>query len=394
MSASATISHSTTTPKSKAGARKGRVGSANKHNAKSTKRPFFAVRSVLGVINKLTGMPVASLQAGGETPANLPINQAIMVVGSLGSDCQQEDRGEIRGRIALYDFQNGQNPRFRFVVEIDANGNPRFDLDRLASRMSGTGDMAAVNWALGALCSDSEPGLYTVNDGFEIPRNSRSLFSSERSWQSAKEMFDTHMKQEWEMNMPRFSIPSIQPMVHESRLADTGDRSRCLLAITREEFRAHAVNHLMQSIANCAPDSRNRMRAEFVYKFATLDRLFSATAGHSVPTGAVAEIQAWLTRLPDMVACAHTKAGATQTEESKRSVAHASDWLARYAAAKGAETFRFWIPSASLSFEPQAGVELNSAFQQPDSRSVSALPLQISAGWDFDGEFPGNGSDL
>lgn len=388
MNASATTTKSATNSTRNAGSR--RQGAGRKP------RNFYAFRSVMGVINKLTGMPIASTADGG-APASLPVNQVVLVVGCLGTDTPKREDGDVRGRIALYDFQNNVNPRFRFVVEIGTDGAPKFNTEQLARRISGSGDMAAVNWALGALCSEATSGLFSTKPGMEVPRNSRTLFSSERSWKSCVQMFEDAMSQDWELSMDRFTIPSVLSMVHESRLPAPaeGDLSRIPMSIGREEFRAHAVNHFMQSIATCPSEDRAKLRAEFVFKFIALDRMYCSGSGHNVPLGSIAEIQSWLTRLPSMVSEIMERGNCPcQTDESKNSLAKAVAWLRKYTESGSAEQFHFWIPNQVARLGGTSTQPVDAAFLNPDSQCINALPFQVSESFEFNGEFPGNGFDI
>ncbi len=344
---------------------------------KSVKPTFTAIRTVTGLVNKLSGLLISQDESG--TGAALPVNQIIMVVGALGSSSPLENEGVVTGRIALYDFKDNQ-PRFRFVVELNENGEPQFNLDALSKRIGGSSDMAAVNWAIGALCSKSESGMYSVRKDYTPIRNSRTAFAAERSWQSCQQMFDEMVEQQWAVESDRLQIPMVLDMMHYTpKLPEGLDASLVSeMTLTKDEYRAHTINHLMQGLAGCPGDIRTKVRSEFLYKFIAIDKMAEAAV---TPFASIAEVKGWASRLPQML----EKSMGGKPEEiaaQLESIGKAIKWLNRYADECKNSEFKFIIPSR--------GTHLKNA----DSHYVSGIPMQISESFQFDGDFPHNGNDL
>lgn len=187
-----------------------------KKNQNQNQNTTIADKVVCGLVNRITGgLAVSDINS---EITSLPIGQCIMVYGvsfKWGYQMQEE-----WVRVGLYSL-TPSGPRIMYAVKAP-NRVPCLR-ESVFARSRGMAEVAAVNWAIGALFSGVKDGAYHMSPEAKVPSDkTRTFFGSMRTWESSVEMFNS-CTTGWNVNGMKLISPSIFPVASmDSALSAVG----------------------------------------------------------------------------------------------------------------------------------------------------------------------------
>jgi hypothetical protein len=210
----------------------------NKQNENTT----IADKVVCGLVNRITGG--LAMTGMDSDVTSLPIGQCIMVYGVVfkwGYQMQEE-----WVRIGLYSL-TPTGPRIMYAVKAP-NRVPCLR-ESVFARSRGLAEVAAVNWAIGAMFSGVSDGAYHMSPDVKLPTDkTRTFFGNMRTWESSVEMFNSCVTG-WEVESMKLTAPSTFPVASmDSAVSAVGgdaqkiEKIGALYSMSRAELAGHIRN--------------------------------------------------------------------------------------------------------------------------------------------------------
>lgn len=352
---------------------------------------FKCNRTVVGLVDRLSGMPVENTIGSESGNASIPVNNAMLVIGFLRNKTQHSPEF---ARVGFYRLSL-EGPRLRYAINLK-DRTPSFDKAKINASASGLSDLSAFNWIYGALFGEFPAGMYERKESsLEVAGGkTRSFFGSERQWTSAVEMFGTYMSG---YSVPEMELikPSTFPALLRSHPAIKQLSDETLTGVThiysmsRTELRSHTVNRLVQSIRSLPQEIRTKIITGYHLNMRSLDAAAAGKLRANDAQQASQNIATWIAGFPQAVLSQAYKAGADKdtAEVAFTDASHAASLLEEYTKSEPKRAISMYVPKSSSQ---QAGY----LFKDPSLVGVSGVPLQIVSGFTTDGKLPYEGEFL
>ena len=376
-------------------------------NSNTKQNKTVADKVACGLVNRITGsLAVRDVESD---VTSLPIGQCLLVYAMnypWGYKTQEE-----WVRIGLYSL-TPSGPRIMYAVKAP-NRVPALR-ESVFSRSRGMAEVAAVNWAMGALFSGVPDGAYHMNPASgEMPRDkTRTFFGSMRTWESSVEMFNT-CATGWAVPGMKLTAPLVFPVATLESALEAVDGQRDKLgkigveySMSRSELAGHirnefnsVVNSLTTGVAPATGQQFNAAVAEFrTSAMGELNAQFYRMRNAGKDSLAYVKSQdlmaSWVDNLAARIASKLKTAGvAIERQEVDNSLLGIQYSLRKWLALHDYETATMVIPS-------DTGVRRSPArhdvFANPLFHAVSLYPMQVVSDTviPYGGELPSDGLEL
>lgn len=371
---------------------------------KQNQNTTIADRVVCGLVSRITG-GLAVSDADSEI-TSLPIGQCMMVYGmsfKWGYQMQEE-----WVRIGLYSL-TPEGPRIMYAIKAP-NRVPCLR-ESVFARSRGMAEVAAVNWAIGALFSGVKDGAYHMSPDAKIPYDkTRTFFGSMRTWESSVEMFKS-CATGWEVDGMQLIAPSIFPVASMDSALDAvgGDsgkinkigatyrmsklelsghiRNEFNAMINRFTFGTSADSRHNASIAEFRTSTMNELSAQFYRTRNVNDNDFAATKARDL-------MMSWIDNLASRIHSKLCSAGINLDRNHVCEQVYNIQYpLRQWLSLSQSESINMVIPDNTGSRKSSGRHDV---FANPLFYAVSLQPMQIASKVEIPlgGELPQDGNYL
>jgi hypothetical protein len=372
---------------------------------KQNQNTTVADKVVCGLVNRITGG--LAMTGMDSDVTSLPIGQCIMVYGmsfKWGYQMQEE-----WVRIGLYSLTPA-GPRIMYAVKAP-NRVPCLK-ESVFARSRGMAEVAAVNWAIGALFSVVPDGGYHMSPEAKIPVDkTRTFFGSMRTWESSVEMFNS-CATGWSVDGMKLTAPSIFPVASmESALTAVGgdpdkiDKIGASYAMSRAELAGHIRNEFNAIInsftSGVSIDGRSAAIAEFRTSImgelnAQFYRMRNIKENDFVMVKSRGLMASWIDNLGSRIHSKLCSAGVTHLDRNDvyQSMYGIQYALRTWMSLEEGETAKMVIPDNTAGNRKSSA--RHEVFANPLFHAVSLHPMQIASNVEIPlgGELPQEGRHL